>query len=130
MATFSLHRRLQEPVFLGPADRQLAQLPLVLPQADSDLVYDDVSAVAATSDPARRRNTEADDDVQYSIIQFKDSKEAEVAPYASVQSPRAQTAQKDVQSPYASVQSPHGKTAQEDVQYAAVNFSRPKDMSQ
>ena len=51
MATFSLHRRLQEPVFLGPADRQLAQLPLVLPQADSDLVYDDVSAVAVTSDP-------------------------------------------------------------------------------
>ena len=50
MATFSLHRRLQEPVFLGPADRQLTQLP-VLPQADPDLVYDDVSAVAVTSDP-------------------------------------------------------------------------------
>ena len=130
MANISLHRHLQEPVFLGPAGRQLPQLPLVLPQADSDLVYDDVSAVAATSDPATRRNTEADDDVQYSIIQFKDSKEAEVAPYASVQSPRAQTAQEDVQSPYPSVQSPRSQTAQEDVQYAAVNFSRPKDTSQ
>lgn len=63
MATFSLHSRLQEPPFLGQTDRQLPQLPLLLPQADSDLVYDDVSAVAATSDPAWRRNTEADDEV-------------------------------------------------------------------
>ncbi|XP_041959187.1 sialoadhesin-like isoform X1 [Alosa sapidissima] len=77
-------------------------------QTDPSPVYDDVAAVAVASDLAWRRKTEAHNDVQYASVQFKSSKEAKMAPYASVEHPQTQT-------------------AQEDVQYALLNFSRPKD---
>ncbi|XP_062399422.1 B-cell receptor CD22-like isoform X2 [Sardina pilchardus] len=72
-------------------------------QTDPSPVYDDVAAVAVTSDLAWRRKAEVDNDVEYASVRFKSSKEAEMAPYTGVQRPQAQ----------------------EDVQYASVNFSRP-----
>ncbi|XP_048105341.1 B-cell receptor CD22-like [Alosa alosa] len=74
-------------------------------QADSSPVYDDV----LTSDPSCRRNTEADNDVQYASVRFKGSDKAEVGPYADVQRL-------------------HTQTAQEDIEYASIHLSRQRTL--
>ncbi|XP_030638744.1 uncharacterized protein LOC115819322 [Chanos chanos] len=73
--------------------------------ADSDPVYDNVSAVAMTSDPTQRVNTDDQGDVHYANVQFSHSKRQEVSLYSTTQHQ-----QPDKQ--------------EEDVQYVTVNFSR------
>lgn len=79
-------------------------------QADPSPVYDDVAAVAVTSDLVERANTEVGTDVQYASIKFQSMASAEVGSYANIQHHQTQQ-------------------TQEDVEYASVKFSRPKDTS-
>lgn len=68
-------------------------------------MYDNVSAMAMTPDPAQRVDTDNQDDVHYASVHFNHSNRQEVPLYSTAQLPQTHK--------------------QEDVQYATVNISRP-----